>query len=179
MIEYIAFNKGELCNGSTADSDSVCWGSNPYSPAKEKRPPHGGLFSFLWLWNRLPNPSAEPLARHGVRISHPKVGVLAHQTQGVEIFATGEYPETERPPRGGLFSFLWLGIEDSHRSAESCEARGSHTPLVDRQARLSGGECGYLHKMNTPIPYHHPVVAFFFPHSHSGNTPADDNVKYS
>ena len=35
MIEYIAFNKGELCNGSTADSDSVCWGSNPYSPAKK------------------------------------------------------------------------------------------------------------------------------------------------
>lgn len=26
-------NLGELCNGSTTDSDSVCWGSNPYSPA--------------------------------------------------------------------------------------------------------------------------------------------------
>ena len=26
-------NFGELCNGSTTDSDSVCWGSNPYSPA--------------------------------------------------------------------------------------------------------------------------------------------------
>ena len=22
-----------MCNGSTADSDSVCWGSNPYSAA--------------------------------------------------------------------------------------------------------------------------------------------------
>ena len=29
-------NIGELCNGSTTDSDSVCWGSNPYSPAKIK-----------------------------------------------------------------------------------------------------------------------------------------------
>ena len=33
------YNKGrkeiaELCNGSTTDSDSVCWGSNPYSAAK-------------------------------------------------------------------------------------------------------------------------------------------------
>ena len=28
---------GELCNGSTTDSDSVCWGSNPYSPATKKR----------------------------------------------------------------------------------------------------------------------------------------------
>ena len=27
------FDIGELCNGSTTDSDSVCWGSNPYSPA--------------------------------------------------------------------------------------------------------------------------------------------------
>lgn len=26
---------GELCNGSTTDSDSVCWGSNPYSAAKK------------------------------------------------------------------------------------------------------------------------------------------------
>ena len=33
-IIYSVNNKGELCNGSTADSDSVCWGSNPYSPAK-------------------------------------------------------------------------------------------------------------------------------------------------
>ena len=29
-------NKAELCKGSTADSDSVCWGSNPYSAAKTK-----------------------------------------------------------------------------------------------------------------------------------------------
>ena len=28
---------GELCNGSTTDSDSVCEGSNPSSPAKTKR----------------------------------------------------------------------------------------------------------------------------------------------
>ena len=26
---------GDLCNGSTADSDSVCRGSNPLSPAKK------------------------------------------------------------------------------------------------------------------------------------------------
>ena len=30
-------NFGELCNGSTTDSDSVCWGSNPYSPAKSPK----------------------------------------------------------------------------------------------------------------------------------------------
>ncbi len=29
---------GELCNGSTYDSDSYCLGSNPSSPAKTKPP---------------------------------------------------------------------------------------------------------------------------------------------
>ena len=27
---------GDLCNGSTTDSDSVCGGSNPSSPARKK-----------------------------------------------------------------------------------------------------------------------------------------------
>ena len=40
-IESMMYNieccLAELCNGSTTDSDSVCWGSNPYSAAKSKR----------------------------------------------------------------------------------------------------------------------------------------------
>ncbi len=36
MLCASQFNIGELCNGSTTDSDSVCWGSNPYCPAKTK-----------------------------------------------------------------------------------------------------------------------------------------------
>ncbi len=40
-------NIGELCNGSTTDSDSVCWGSNPYSPGKTKDHPRGGLLFLL------------------------------------------------------------------------------------------------------------------------------------
>ena len=57
MIEYRPFESiferiAELCNGSTADSDSVCWGSNPYSAAKEKRPSSDGLFFFPFgQWN--------------------------------------------------------------------------------------------------------------------------------
>ena len=31
--DIISLVVGELCHGSTTDSDSVCWGSNPYSPA--------------------------------------------------------------------------------------------------------------------------------------------------
>ena len=41
-----AQNLAELCNGSTADSDSVCWGSNPYSAAKIKNRP---LWSVLYF----------------------------------------------------------------------------------------------------------------------------------
>ena len=38
---------GELCNGSTTDSDSVCWGSNPYSPASNPRSLcFGGIFLY-------------------------------------------------------------------------------------------------------------------------------------
>ena len=37
---------GELCNGSTTDSDSVCWGSNPYSPAID---PHSSEWGSLFF----------------------------------------------------------------------------------------------------------------------------------
>ena len=53
----------ELCNGSTADSDSVCWGSNPYSAAKTKA--HHKV-CFLFCWRRIPrdsNKEGEPKAR--------------------------------------------------------------------------------------------------------------------
>ena len=42
--------KAELCNGSTTDSDSVCWGSNPYSAAKKETAnfKRNLLFPFLF-----------------------------------------------------------------------------------------------------------------------------------
>ena len=36
-----------LCNGSTADSDSVCRGSNPFTAAKKKQVPTGTCFFFI------------------------------------------------------------------------------------------------------------------------------------
>ncbi len=44
LCKRAQLNIGELCNGSTTDSDSVCWGSNPYSPAKNKPPNRVVLF---------------------------------------------------------------------------------------------------------------------------------------
>lgn len=40
--------KAELCNGSTTDSDSVCWGSNPYSAAKAKNPQNALIYKAFW-----------------------------------------------------------------------------------------------------------------------------------
>ena len=37
-FDIMFFVKAVLCNGSTTDSDSVCWGSNPYSAAKYENP---------------------------------------------------------------------------------------------------------------------------------------------
>ena len=56
IIVFVRQNTAGLCNGSTADSDSVCEGSNP-SPAAKKRKPgiteipgfsciHAGLRAF-------------------------------------------------------------------------------------------------------------------------------------
>ena len=44
----ITFVVAELCNGSTADSDSVCLGSNPSSATKRKKPPKRVVFLFIF-----------------------------------------------------------------------------------------------------------------------------------
>ena len=44
----IAMRLEEWCNGSTTDSDSVCWGSNPYSSANKKDITLCGVF-FLFV----------------------------------------------------------------------------------------------------------------------------------
>ena len=73
-------NIAELCNGSTADSDSVCWGSNPYSAAKEKRPSSDGLFSLLL----------------GCGDSNPNI------QEEEAAFAKGEVSRLCIPPLGGI-----------------------------------------------------------------------------
>ena len=46
VVKRDGFDIEELCNGSTTDSDSVCWGSNPYSSAKQTTIQEGGRFCF-------------------------------------------------------------------------------------------------------------------------------------
>ena len=78
----------ELCKGSTADSDSVCWGSNPYSAAKENRPSSDGLFSFFWQ----PNSRFEPQCRKA-RGSH----TLTEDRQ-IRLLGAGGYLRKMRIP---------------------------------------------------------------------------------
>ena len=49
IIVNVRQDTAGLCNGSTADSDSVCEGSNPSPAAKETCIVDAGLFSFLQL----------------------------------------------------------------------------------------------------------------------------------
>ena len=54
--EQYKLNLGDLCNGSTTDSDSVCEGSNPSSPAKNLPERSSGrfyFFTFHFSLNRL------------------------------------------------------------------------------------------------------------------------------
>ena len=67
-------NIAGLCNGSTADSDSVCEGSNPSPAAKRSLKPKGfkPLFSFHPYFDPLPVPgfsidSAPHIGFHAVR----------------------------------------------------------------------------------------------------------------
>lgn len=54
------FHIAVLCNGSTADSDSVCRGSNPFTAAKKETSANRRLFLFLFhllmLFQRLFQP---------------------------------------------------------------------------------------------------------------------------
>ena len=41
--------EAELCKGSTTDSDSVCWGSNPYSAARKARAGNSATCFFFYF----------------------------------------------------------------------------------------------------------------------------------
>ena len=47
IIVFVRRNTAGLCKGSTADSDSVCEGSNPSPAAKEPQPKGCGSFFLL------------------------------------------------------------------------------------------------------------------------------------
>ena len=73
IIVFVRQNTAGLCNGSTADSDSVCEGSNP-SPAASKRSETKGFqTSFL-----MSDPLFDPLTVLGLSIdSAPHIGFHA------------------------------------------------------------------------------------------------------
>ena len=85
----------ELCKGSTADSDSVCLGSNPSSAAKEKQTILGwSVFLSFGCVTVASYPVVVPRATTRVRIPRPKIGKLACQAKGEGIFALSEYPSS-------------------------------------------------------------------------------------
>ena len=71
IIVFVLQNIAGLCKGSTADSDSVCEGSNP-SPAASKRSETNGFqTSFL-----VSDPLFDPLTILGLSIDSAPHGIL-------------------------------------------------------------------------------------------------------
>ena len=82
-----------------------------------------------------------PRRARQARLSGAECGYLRH----------GRIPGLKRDPRGRFFVFGGAKpqFETVLRTVGEAES-GSHTPLEDRQARLSGAECGYLRHRRIP-----------------------------
>ena len=137
---------GELCNGSTTDSDSVCWGSNPYSPAKERQ--------TIIRWSVFLS-----LTRIGIRTRREQGASLAEENSPVDCFRRrgqrGAQRRGERarqrsekslfpvPRKRWLFSFVWLGNRGSEpqRRRRSLGAGFESAPQSDRRSRTGGKAC--------------------------------------
>ena len=128
----------ELCKGSTADSDSVCLGSNPSSAAIEKTTSHsGGRFFYpmatdLVRSNTVLEPCAFRAARAWVRIPHPKLDKLACQAKGDGIFAIGEYPSSCFDLSN--FFIQVAGLAYHHRTTCGAYHQERQTALVSHHA---------------------------------------------
>ena len=107
IIVFVRRNTAGLCKGSTADSDSVCEGSNP-SPAASKRSETNGFqTSFL-----VSDPLFDPLTVLGLLIdSAPHIGfhavcaVLFHFFRDMAIYVVPRSllgtARKAAPPNGG------------------------------------------------------------------------------
>ena len=113
---------GEWCNGNTADSDSVFWGSNPYSPAKEKQTTFVVCFSFLWQRNRRAEPQLAQ--RAGFAFERQPSGSLLTSGKAKNLRALHEYPYS-RPHLWSVFLSFDSGIGAPNLSAEAlCQGAG-------------------------------------------------------
>ena len=112
---------GEWCNGNTADSDSVFWGSNPYSPAKEKQTTFVVCFSFLWQRNM----RAEPQLAQRAGFAYPaRRSASSLVRRRARVSSHCEYPYS-RPHLWSVFLSFGNGIGAPNLSAEAlCQGAG-------------------------------------------------------
>ena len=116
-LDKTKYYLAELCKGSTADSDSVCLGSNPSSAAKEKTTIiRWSFFSFLWPRN-YKEPSSL-LCKDWVRIPSTKCDGIQRRAEILAFRSIRGTFQTHFPPaqlypssatifRWSFFSFLW------------------------------------------------------------------------
>ena len=103
IIVNVRQDTAGLCNGSTADSDSVCEGSNPSPAAKRLESIDSGLFFF-------------PVSVLGIRPSHLFNKARSARSRRKAVFE-GSNPSPAAKETcivdAGLFSFLQLKIGHS------------------------------------------------------------------
>ena len=83
-IGTFQLNIAELCKGSTADSDSVCLGSNPSSAAKKE---NRSLWSVLFFDAEQDEPSVLPIGQNLGSVSPRRAAAAREPTASVGIFA--------------------------------------------------------------------------------------------
>ena len=88
LLKFNNTYTGELCNGSTTDSDSVCWGSNPYSPAKKSS--FFGTRIFLskpQAWHIIRRKSVYHQGRRAARAYHHASACIFLRLDEIQCFA--------------------------------------------------------------------------------------------
>ena len=156
-----------MCSGSTADSDSVCLGSNPSSAAKRRKTPLRCLFLLIAElrpepssllrkdWVRIPRAERVELARkRQAWVSSPKANTLVPSHNAFGVWDCRR--QLLRPSSDGLFFFpLAAELVRSHSVPERKRRNGfaypdrrSTSSLVRRRARVSS--C--LHEYPSSLP---------------------------
>ena len=131
QTKFNSIYTGELCNGSTTDSDSVCWGSNPYSPAKRKQTIiRWSVFFSFWLGDRGFSPQLAKRAGFAYPDRRLTSSLVRRRERVSSPQANTPIPTTII--RWSVFFSFWLG--DRGFSPQRRKARGSHSPRRARRA---------------------------------------------
>ena len=128
-------NIAGLCKGSTADSDSVCEGSNPSPAAKRLSAKAEGLFFLPWFCHRDSDPHTNsiraqlPALAPGVRILLPLPKRLSAKAEGLFFLPWFCHRDSRAAEGSGSYS------ENMRTCPPSGASRAAYRPCFSRAAK--------------------------------------------